>query len=341
MSARVTIADVAQRAGVSIATVSRAFNQPEKLSPETLAKVRLAVNQLGYHPNAAARSLAANRTHIVSLALYELEGDYLQYMLRGLEDAASSSGYNLLIHATRHTPSPLPSLGRHNSDGVIVFADAVSELTLRQWHDEGFPVVLMHRASPPNLNLPSVQVENVSGARALVDHLIERCGRRRIAYLRGPVEHQDSYWRELGYRESLAAHDLAIDRALIGSGEFEVEDSYRAVQEWLRARLDFDAIFAANDESAMGALLALREAGACVPDDVAVVGFDDIRAAAHLNPPLTTARSPIEEVGRQSVYQLLRLIGGEPLEPQIMLPTELIIRESCGAYKRKSGCGSR
>lgn len=338
-SERSTIEDVAKAAGVSIATVSRVLNNTGKVADATRTRVMSAVGVLGYSPNAAARSLAARRTYTLGLTVHTIDGDYFQHMLQGAEDAASQHGYTLMLYTTRNVKRF--QLGPHNADGAIVFADSQADRQLAAFYATGFPVVLLHRSSPAGMHMPVVTVENKKGARLMTDHLIENCGRRRIAFLRGPDDQEDSHWREMGYRESLAAHEIPFDPALVGRGEFVIEHARDTVRGWLRDRLSIDAIFAGDDESALGAMMALQEKGVRCPADIAVTGFDDIRLAQYLNPPLTTVRAPIEAAAAEAVYQLVKLINGEQAAPKTLLATELIVRESCGwRLKLRQGTNS-
>jgi DNA-binding LacI/PurR family transcriptional regulator len=163
----------------------------------------------------------------------------------------------------------------------------------------------------------------------LVEHLIAVHGRRRIAFLRGPEAHEDSYWREIGYRQALEAAGLPFDPALVATGGFDRDVAHRAVHDLLAGGAQPDAIFAGDDEAAVGVLAALSDAGRQVPDDIAVVGFDDQRLSAYLTPPLTTVRAPTEEVGRQAAHQLISLIRTGQAKRLVLLPTELVIRRSC------------
>lgn len=328
---RVTIEDVARQAGVSTATVSRYINNPDKVAQITAARVQIAISELGYYPNSAARVLAGQNTLTIGLVVDEIIGEFFQPMLRGIELATSKAGYDLLIHSTRRmnkTGSYL--LTEHNTDGLVVFADSLPDEELARLASVRFPVVLLHRSSPAGLDIPFVTVENKKGARRMVDYLVEMRGHRRIAFLRGPESHEDAYWRELGYREALEAHGLPYDEDLIGFGGFNETSAYETVTQWVRRGLSVDAVFAADDDSAIGAMVALRDAGQRVPDDVAIVGFDDIRLARYLSPPLTTVRAPIEKAARIAVEQLISLVSTGTAEPITLLPTELIIRNSCG-----------
>jgi len=334
---RATIVDVAKKAGVSTATVSRVINQTAPVTSETKSQVQQAIIDLNYRPQSAARVLASQRTNTIGLLFPEISGNFLSPLLRGIEAEASKSGFALLVYATRATqredttdtvrPQPL---GEHNTDGVVVFVDSLPEEDLFRFDQLEFPVVLIYRSSPSGLDIPCVTIENKRGARTLIDHLIEVHGCRRIAFLAGIEGHEDSHWREKGYRESLKSHDIPFDPDLVAGGGFERERSRVATEKWLKDGLDFDAIFAADDDSAIGVLAALDDAGKRVPEDVALVGFDDIALSRYLNPPLTTVRAPTEQVGREAIRQLIRLIRGDQAEPLVLLPTELVIRQSCG-----------
>lgn len=329
-----TIADVAKRAGVSTATVSRVINRASSVAPETEIRVRAAVAELNYRPQSAAQVLARQKTKTIGLLFPEISGDFFPPLLRGIEAEAREHGYALLVYATQgrgdqNTARPLP-LGEHNTDGVLVFVDSVPIEELTRLNQIGFPVVLVHWSSPEGLNLPCVTIENKEGARKIVDHLIEVHGYRRIAFLAGQEGHEDSYWREIGYRESLAAHGIPFNPALVAVGGFNREQAHAAITKWLGVGLELEAVFAGDDESAIGVLAAFGEAGRRVPEDIAVVGFDDMSISRYLTPPLATVRAPTERVGREAIRQLLRRIGGLDVDPLVLLPTELVIRRSCG-----------
>lgn len=333
-SSRATIADVAERAGVSIATVSRVINRTAPVAPETEAHVRAAIAELNYRPHMAAQVLAGRKTNTLGLLLPEIGGDFFSLMLRGVEAGARESGLSLLIYSTEaangsNLTKPYP-LGEHNTDGLLVFTNNLPDAELVRLYQMRFPVVLLHRSPPPGLDIPCVTIENKPGAYALVEHLIEVHGCRRIAFLAGPEGHEDSYWREMGYREALAVHDIPFDPTLIAVGGFDDREAQDAVNHWLMEGVEFDAIFAGDDEAAVGALTVLNRAGKRVPQDVALVGFDDTFFSRYLNPPLTTVRAPIEQVGQEGVQQLVRLIRAGRADRLVLLPTQLVIRRSCG-----------
>jgi LacI family transcriptional regulator, galactose operon repressor len=324
-----TIADVARRANVSIATVSRVLNASTPVQPETAQRVMTAIQELNYKPRPAARMLVNRRTDTIGLLLPEISGEFLQHLLRGVESAVRDAGFDLLIHSTQDSHRNRP-LGEHNTDGVLVFPESVDESELRRLHDISFPVVLLHQAPPDGINFPMVTVENQSGAKMLVSHLIEKHGRCRIAFLRGPAGHVDSLRRERGYRSALKAHSIPFVASRVGYGGFAEKAARETIESWLLDGQDFDAVFAGDDDSALGVIAALKQAGKHVPGDVAVVGFDDIPFARIINPPLTTIRAPIEQVGREAVKLLVKCIRHQHCEATVLLPTELIIRQSCG-----------
>jgi DNA-binding LacI/PurR family transcriptional regulator len=324
-----TIVEVARQAGVSPATVSRVLNGSAVVVPETAQRVRMAIADLNFSPHPAARQLLKQRTNAIGLLLPEISGEFFPPMLRGIEAGVRQAGYDLLIHSTLdgHRCRPLTE---HNTDGLIVFPGSVDDAELRRLFQIGFPVVLLHRSAPEGAGFPCVTVENKAGAEMLVNHLIERHGRRRIVYLQGPQGNEDSAWRERGYRQALTTHDLPFDPALVASGGFDEKESFAAIQEILLAGVEFDAVFTGDDDAALGVMRALKLAGRTVPHDVSVVGFDDIPFARYMSPALTTVHAPIEEVGREAVRQLVRLIDGKPSEVLILMHSELIIRQSCG-----------
>lgn len=326
-----TIADVAEKASVSIATVSRVINGTAPVSAETAERVQAAIQELAFVPRSAARVLASRRTNTIGLILPEISGAFFSPMLRGIEAAAREGGFDLLIHATDepHRPHARRPLGEHNTDGLLVFTDSLDDSELARLHKVGLPLVLMHQSSE-ELDIPTITIENKDGATRIVNHLIEVHGRRRIVYLHGPARHEDSVWRERGYRESLETHGLSFEPDLIADGSFDREIARASVRDLLARGVDFDAIFCGDDDSALGAFTALQEFNRLIPDEVAVVGFDDVPFAPFLSPPLTTVRAPIEQVGREAVKQLVRLIRGEGADPLTLLPTELVIRNSCG-----------
>jgi DNA-binding LacI/PurR family transcriptional regulator len=329
-----TIRDVARKAGVSVATVSRVINKTAVIAADTEARVQAAILELDYFPKSAARSLSNRKTNVIGLLLPGIVWDnFFPPMLRGIEAACYAAGFNLLISSTQHPsigPGQRRPIGDHNTDGMILFPGCVDDEEVLRMQAKGFPVILLYRAAPKGSNLPHIEFENKNGTRQMMDHLIETHGFTRIGFLAGPSDNEDAGWRELGYREALAAHNLPYDPDLVKPGMFDEGVAHAVMANWLKRGLDVQAICAADDDSAQGALRALHEAGRRVPEDVALVGFDDSPTSSLLDPPLTTIRAPIEESGRQAATLLAELIRTGETAIETLLPTELIVRRSCG-----------
>jgi DNA-binding LacI/PurR family transcriptional regulator len=327
------IDDVARRARVSISTVSRVINRTAPVSPEIEARVEAAMRELNYRPRMAARNLATRRTHTIGVLLSDMLGDFFQPLLTGIETVARENGFEILISmtgVTRPQDQRVRPFGLHNTDGLLIFSGSLTAEGIEQAHASGLPLVLIHQSSPDGLNIPCVTVENKAASRKIVEHLIVTHRRRRIVLLSGPEDNEDALWRELGYREALAAHNIEVDPQLIGAGDFEREVARATIEKMLASGLSFDGVFTGDDEAAVGALMALEARGVRVPEDVSAVGFDDQRLAVILHPPLTTVRAPTEQVGREAARQLIQLIHTGSADPLTLLPTELVFRRSCG-----------
>jgi len=331
-SPRVTIADVAKLAGVSISTVSRVINGSQLVNQKTAKTVHEAISTLGYAPESAARNLASRRTNTLGVLLPTIGSYFFGQVVAGIEDIAYQAGYDLLI-ATPHLPTGRQTydntLGPHNTDGLLLVNVPFSESILMLCQ-EGFPVVSLYRSAPEPMGIPTVTVENKNGAFKLIDHLIEVHGYREIGFLRGPEGNEDSPWRERGYREALQKHGIPLCEEWIGRGEFNAQDGRTAILEWASRGHLPRAIFAGDDDAALGAMLTLSEMQKSIPEDIAVVGFDDSYLASFLVPPLTTVHAPTEQVGRVAAQQLIQLIHSGEADPLVLLPTELVIRRSCG-----------
>ena len=333
-SESITIRDVAEQAGVSVATVSRYLNDSAPVSGEVGIRIQKVMTDLKYVPHAAARQLASQKTMVIGLLLNNIYNDYFGPLLYGVESVVQQNGYNLLVATNRpnqHPPSYQP-LGSHNVDGLLVFADSLNDEELLRLQSRKMPTVLIHRSSPSGSDIPSVTVENKAATYHLIDHLIKEHGRRRIVFVRGPVYQEDSYWREMGYRQALEAHAIPFDPDLILTGDFEREVAYQSMKKFLSngKSESFDAVFAGDDTAAVGVLDALKENNFRIPEDVAVVGFDDSLLSSFLIPALTTVKAPTYDVGRCAAENLIRMLNRQVIENVTLLPTELIIRNSCG-----------
>lgn len=323
-----TIYEVARHAGVSIATVSRAHRNAERVAPETRARVGRAVAELDYRPSRLGRSLARGHHDATGIVFPDLSGPYYSSVILGFEESSAAQGQSVLILAThgRAASGDLVLDLADRTDGLVLFGQTVDDEIVRELDGRGVPVVLLAR--PTLGSADSVRAENRSTAHALTSHLIEH-GRRSIGFIGDPSDSPDVGERWLGFVDAhRAAGRDAADPVVSG---FRTADGVNAANGLLSPRHRPDAVVCANDEIAMGVLEAARIAQINVPDDLAVTGWDDIPAARHLAPPLTTVRQPMLDLGRRAAELLRDRISTHRSEPRHeLLPTELVIRSSCG-----------
>jgi DNA-binding LacI/PurR family transcriptional regulator len=335
MTAQPTLLEVAARAQVSRATVSRVVNGSPRVSPEAKAAVEEAIEALGYVPNHAARTLVTRRTNTIALLVSEPQSrvfsdPFFANMARGVSTALSATPFQLVLLLAQNGPEH-EKIARYVQqrlvDGVLLMSlhgpDPLPGVLLRA----GIPTVLNGR--PPDLSdIPYVDADNRGGARAATRHLIES-GRTRIVSVTGPQDMPAGIDRYAGYREALEAAGRRPRRKDVAPGDFTEAGGVRAIRLLLERVPDLDAVFAASDTMAVGVIRELQAAGRRVPEDVSVVGFDDTPYAEHTSPPLTTVRQPLEEMARQMCELLIAQIEGNPVaDPQRVLPTELVVRES-------------
>lgn len=332
---RPTIKTVAARAGVGRTTVSRVINGSELVSEKARTAVLAAIAELNYVPNSVARGLVTSRTNSVALVIPESESrlgsePYFSAVIRGVSTALAETRTQLqlvLVRDQAERDQLTESVAERRVDGVLLVSVHEHDPLPGLLEDMGLPTVLAGRRSPDE-SLSYVHSDNTGGAATAVSHLLTR-GRRTVATISGPLDMDVARSRLQGWRETLekAGHE-ATDR-LVASGDFTVEGGEAAMRSLLEQVPELDAVFVASDVMAAGALAELRRQGSRVPDDVAVVGFDDSIIARHSNPPLTTVRQPVEEIGSMIAHILLEEIGN-PEEPrrQVTLPTELVVRES-------------
>ncbi|MEV7847176.1 LacI family DNA-binding transcriptional regulator [Streptomyces cyaneofuscatus] len=333
---RPTLEEVAARAGVGRGTASRVINGSPRVSEATREAVEAAVAELGYVPNRAARALAGNRTDAIALVVPEPETrffaePYFSAIVRGVGAALADTDMQLLLTLAgndRERRRLAQYLTAHRVDGVLLVAVHADDPLPELLEQLGMPCVISG-ARHANEPLASVDSDNFDGARAAVEHLITR-GRRSVATITGRLEVYGAQRRLDGYRAALAAAGLPPDERLIAPADFTEEGGARAMRELLARRPHLDAVFAASDVMAAGARQVLREADRRIPQDVALIGFDDSVVARHMHPALTSVRQPIEEMGRRMAQLLLEEIAGRVGEerPTVVLPTELVVRDS-------------
>ena len=328
-----TIKDVAREASVSVATVSRVFNGLAVVREDTARRVRDVAAALRYAPHSGARSLITNRTNTLGVLLPDLYGEFFSELIHGIDLTARRSGYHILVSRSWEGRTEIEEAlraMRGRVDGVLLMSphiDAESLLNI----PHKLPVVLIcTAAATPDVD--SVTIQNFRGARDMVGHLTS-LGHRRIAIIKGAAGNYDAAERLRGYRTALREAGVMPVRALELNGDFTEAGGYAATLRLLASSPRPTAIFAANDSMAIGALSALRESSVRVPEDMAVAGFDDIPLAHYMDPPLSSVRVPISDLGARAVEILLHAIEhkAEHTRRRERVSTELVIRQSTGA----------
>jgi len=330
-----TLEEVAALAGVSRATASRVLRDSANVSDQARERVHAAARRLSYAPNLAARALVTGRSDSVAFVIDETEertfaDPFLLAVLRSAHDVLADAGLQLVVTVASRPEDRDRfvgyAAGGHVDGALIVSLHGHDDLP-RRLEEAGVPVVLSGRPPGAGEGLSFVDVDNLGGARLATAHLLGS-GRRVVATIAGPQDMSVGQDRLAGYRAALAEAGVAADLDLVAEAAFTVADGFDAMTALLAARPDLDAVFAASDLQAMGALRALRSAGREVPDDVAVVGFDDVPLAAEQHPPLTTVRQPIADLSSTMTRLLLDRIAGRQPQPPAILPVDLVVRGS-------------
>jgi LacI family transcriptional regulator len=338
---------VARNAGVSRTTVSFVLNRrPDaRISPATRQRVLEAAEAIGYHRDHRARQLALGSSQTIGLVLRQ-SADHvsadalLADTLNGISEAARTAGLRVLLEPLPPTEGASYGaiLRSGHADGLIISGPRWDDAELLQLVEDGFPVVI--QGAVPDLSVPSVDVDNRAGARGAVEHLLG-LGHRSIGCItNAPLAYTAAAERLAGYRDALRAAGIRERDDLIAEGEFDAASGHRAMMDLLHRRRRLSAVFVASDIVALGAIAALRERSLAVPDDVSVVGFDDVALAAHFDPPLTTVRVPAHDLGLTVGRALIDRLGRRPVAARTLLPTELIVRASTapprGTARRRS-----
>jgi len=329
----VNIHDVAKLAKVSIATVSRVSSNKEGVNEDTKARVLEAMAKLGYRPNSAARTLRMSKSNIIIVLMVNIKNSFFSEFIRGIEEIARKSGYYILIGSTDGDPEKekeyIDLIQESRVDGVILTTAGVLDESTIKKISETSPMVLTFDYVPSQ-QIPSISIDNESASRKITNHLID-LGHTRIAHITGNMGRLQSQTRLYGYKQALSQHSIPVDEALIQEGGYLFEDGYLAAQKLLSFDNLPTAIYGGNDNVAIGALKAAHEAGLRVPEDIAIVGFDNVDIASYVTPGLTTIHQPRYEIGKRAMELLLKKIDNEEIDHgHIILEDELIIRESCG-----------
>ncbi|GGH78502.1 LacI family transcriptional regulator [Pullulanibacillus pueri] len=328
-----TIKDVAKLAGVAISTVSYALNGSDKISLDTKRKVEEAAKTLNYKKNGFASDLKRTKTNTIALILTDLSGPFYSELIQGVQDVTTSNGYDLIACSSIGGPksTAVKFLTEKRVDGAIILAHNISdELTLKAANTD-FPIVMMDRFIESEL-VYQVEVDNFHGGYLATEHLLKQ-GHREIAYISGPSNSQDNHKRYRGYLKALNDYSIPSHPKWNINSDFTRNGGYRATKLLIAQKDLPQAIFYGNDEMAIGGLQAFKEKNIQVPEDISIIGFDDIELAEFTSPALTTIKQPKYEAGSLAAHLIFRVLAGEKVNNHYTLSTELVERESVKPFK--------
>lgn len=329
-----TVKDVARHAGVSPSTVSRVIANHPRISQQTKRRVRAAMRELNYHPNAIARSLVRQRAQTIGVAMARsaeaaLANPFFPEVLRGIGSVAQASKYSILLPAAgTHEDERrqcMELLRERRVDGIILLGSRADDPFIEELHAEGYPFVVIGRVETDGISY--VNNDNVAAAFEATRHLID-LGHRRIAFIGGPSDLFVSQDRLRGYQEALAHAGIPLDPELVCETDFGYDKGVDAARSLMRHDAQLTAIVAVDDVLALAALQAAREAGRSVPDQLSVVGFNDTPVCLHVTPELTSVRIPIYDMGAAAARLLLASLAGESAATELTLPARLVVRGS-------------
>jgi len=330
---RVTLAQVATEAGVSLSTVSKVLNGRTDVSPTTRERVEVLLDGHGYR----RRSGAAPEAPLIEIVFHELDSAWAMELIRGVENVASEAGASVVLteSGTRHSPGPewIDGVLRRRPLGVVLVFSTLPEQFKSQLRSRAIPFVIVDPAGDPPPDIPSVGSANWSGGVAATQHLIDQ-GHRRIAIITGPADMMCSVARLAGYRSAMAMASLPVDPELIRYGDFHVDGGYENALQLLGGDQPPTAIFAGSDLQALGVLEAARTKGIRVPRDLSVVGYDDVPIARWSSPALTTVHQPLKEMAEEATRLILRLRDGDATSTRMDLGVDLVVRQSTAAPRR-------
>lgn len=333
-----TIHDVARDAGVSTATVSRVLSSPQVVAQATRERVLAVVERLGYAPNTAAKSLRTLRTQKILVTVPDISNPFFSQVIRGVEAAAQAAGYSVLLGDTRHDPDREEQYGqmlrRKEADGLVFLGHRLPDSLAEMVEAMGARAPIVNGCEfSPDLAVSSAHIDNARAAAEATQHLYA-LGHSRVGVISGPLASPISRDRLDGVRDAAARHGEAESLA-VAVGDFSIESGLEQTLALLQAAPRPTAIFCFSDEMAMGALEAFRRSGLSCPGDISLIGFDDIRYAQYLDPPLTTVSQPMDQIGQEAVRLLLGILTGEASEVlHLTLPHRLVIRASCGPVSK-------
>jgi DNA-binding LacI/PurR family transcriptional regulator len=322
--------DVAREAGVSHMTVSRVINKKNGINKTTRARVLEAIERLAYKPNSVARSLVIKKTRLLGIIVPDIDNPFFSGMVKGTERIAHENDYNIILCDTEglveNEKKYMDLMVERMVDGVILAAPRMDDEELVTYN-QMIPIVVLDRHFPSG-GITHIWADNIEGASQAMEYLI-RLGHERIGFITGPEIVQVSLMRKEGYKRSLLKHGIHFDPHLVAHGDFLFESGYKNLDYFFRVRPHPTAIFSSNDIMALGLLKRAKETGIHIPNDVSIIGFDDITLSSLISPPLTTVHHPVVEMGKRAVHQLLHKISnsGEH-EDEVQLLNHLVVRKS-------------
>ena len=334
--AQVSITDIARIAGVSIATVSRCLNDPDRVKEKTRDRVQAAILETGYSPNTLAQSFRRGKTDVIMVVLPSVGDPFFTEVMKGVRQVAGESGYSILINETQFNTMTADEIGAmlvsRQVDGIVLLAtmSPFGSRVLSAKSQRALPIVIGCEVVSPELaEYPSVHIDNGAAALEATQFLIGS-GHRKIGFIKGSEESLLTRDREQGFRTAMEHGGLELSENWVVEGKLTIEGARLATRSLLALPDRPSAIFCANDEMAMGCYHEVRSAGLRIPQDISIVGFDDVRYAAVMNPPLTTVQQPAEEIGRRVMYRLFQEIdqGRSKFSSPEIVPHQLIIRDS-------------
>jgi len=331
---KIDIKEVAKRAGVSIATVSRVFSNSDAVKPETKAKVLKISRQLNYVPNPIARSLSKQSTETIGVILPDLAGEFFMEIIHGIDEAAYKHNWFVIVSSSHSKRNILETLvefmGSGRVDGVVLMAPQIDERMNEIIKKSRRPIVFINAGNELK-DFVNVKIDNFNSAYNVVEHFIKKHKFNKIGFVEGPSNNFDAIERAKGYYKALADNKIKINGELVHSGEFTVESGYSGFKTLIQGKVKPEAIFFANDMMAVGAYQAAKEMNINIPADIAIAGFDDIILDQFLVPRLTTAHVPTLDLGSKAVTHLIDIIKKKKKKTLMeILPANLVVGGSCG-----------
>ncbi|GIM28527.1 catabolite control protein A [Clostridium polyendosporum] len=334
---KITINEIAEMAGVSKATVSRVLNQSKPVSDEIRDKVIKVIEETGFNPNSIARSLVIKKTYLIGIVIPEIANPYFSQLVRGIEDEANARDYNIVIcnadNEFQKENKSLQVLKNKQVDGIVFLTSHLLEEHNLFFKTNSIPTVIIGTNSK-EFNIPFVDIDNFTAAYDVVRYVVS-LGHSSIGLIRGPLTYQNvSFFRLEGYKKALQDHGFPFEEHLVKSGDYKFESGYAAMEEFLKQDSKPTVIFAMNDEMAIGAMSCAIDSGLSVPEDISIIGFDDISLASMVRPMLTTVNQPVYEMGLESIKILINMIQCPDKKVEnVIFPHKIIERQSMSKIK--------